>query len=152
MKYPQIQGLEEDKFRRLTGVKRSTFEKMVSILNDANMKKKAKGGRKNKLCIEDQLLMALEYIREYRTYFHTSQSYGVSESSAYKTIKWVEDTLIKHPDFSLPGRKALLKSDMEYEVVLIDATETPIERPKKTKTLLLRQKEKAYSKNTTCCR
>ncbi len=28
MKYPQIQGLEEDKFRRLTGVKRSTFEKM----------------------------------------------------------------------------------------------------------------------------
>ena len=74
MKYPQIQGLEEDKFRRLTGVKRSTFEKMVSILNDANMKKKAKGGRKNKLCIEDQLLMALEYIREYRTYFISGNS------------------------------------------------------------------------------
>ena len=143
MKYPQIQGLEEDKFRRLTGVKRSTFEKMVSILNDANMKKKAKGGRKNKLCIEDQLLMALEYIREYRTYFHTSQSYGVSESSAYKTIKWVEDTLIKHPDFSLPGRKALLKSDMEYEVVLIDATETPIERPKKDKNTITPAKRKS---------
>ncbi len=143
MKYPQIQGLEEDKFRRLTGVKRSTFEKMISILNDANMKKKAKGGRKNKLCIEDQLLMALEYIREYRTYFHTSQSYGVSESSAYKTIKWVEDTLIKHPDFSLPGRKALLKSDMEYEVVLIDATETPIERPKKDKNTITPAKRKS---------
>ena len=142
MKYPQIQGLEEDKFRRLTGVKRSTFEKMVSILNDANMKKKAKGGRKNKLCIEDQLLMALEYIREYRTYFHTSQSYGVSESSAYKTVRWVEDTLIKHPDFSLPGRKALLKSDMEYEVVLIDATETPIERPKKDKNTITQAKRK----------
>ena len=143
MKYPQIQGLEEDKFRRLTGVKRSTFEKMVSILNDANMKKKAKGGRKNKLCIEDQLLMALEYIREYRTYFHTSQSYGVSESSAYKTIKWVEDTLIKHPDFSLPGHKALLKSDMEYEVVLIDATETPIERQKKDKNTITPAKRKS---------
>mgnify|MGYP003475789428 CR=1 FL=1 len=143
MKYPQIQGLEDDKFRRLTGVKRSTFEKMVSILNDANMKKKAKGGRKNKLCIEDQLLMALEYIREYRTYFHTSQSYGVSESSAYKTIKWVEDTLIKHPDFSLPGRKVLLKSDMEYEVVLIDATETPIERQKKDKNIITQGKRKS---------
>jgi len=143
MKYPQIQGLEDDKFRRLTGVKRSTFEKMVSILNDANMKKKAKGGRKNKLCIEDQLLMALEYIREYRTYFHTSQSYGVSESSAYKTIKWVEDTLIKHPDFSLPGRKVLLKSDMEYEVVLIDATETPIERPKKDKNTITPEKRES---------
>jgi len=142
MKYPQIQGLDEEKFRRLTGVKRSTFEKMISILNDADIKKKAKGGRKNKLCIEDQLLMALEYIREYRTYFHTSQSYGVSESSAYKTVKWVEDTLIKHPDFSLPGRKALLKSDMEYEVVLIDATETPIERPKKDKNIITQAKRK----------
>lgn len=142
MKYPQIQGLEDEKFRRLTGVKRSTFEKMVSILKAADLKKKAQGGRKNKLCIEDQLLMALEYIREYRTYFHTSQSYGVSESSAYKTIKWVEDTLIKHPDFSLPGRKTLLKSDMEYEVVLIDATETPIERPKKGRNITTRGKRK----------
>ncbi len=35
--------------------------------------------------------------------------------------------------FPLPGRKALLKSDMEYEVVLVDATESPIERPKKSK-------------------
>ena len=143
MKYPQIQELEEDKFRRLTGVKRSTFEKMINILKDADIKKKAKGGRKNKLCIEDQLLMALEYIREYRTYFHTSQSYGVSESSAYKTVSWVEDTLIKHPDFSLPGRKVLLKSDMEYEVVLIDATETPIERPKKDKNTITPEKRES---------
>jgi hypothetical protein len=148
MKYPQIQGLEEDKFRRLTGVKRSTFEKMINILKDADIKKKAKGGRKNKLCIEDQLLMALEYIREYRTYFHTSQSYGVSESSAYKTVRSVEDTLIKHPDFSLPGRKALLKSDMEYEEVLIDATETPIERPKKDKNTIIQANEKTHVKNT----
>ena len=142
MKYPQIQGLEAEKFRRLTGVKRSTFEKMISILKEADIKKKSQSGRKSKLCIEDQLLMALEYIREYRTYFHTSQSYGVSESSAYKTIKWVENTLIKHPDFSLPGRKALLKSDMEYELVLIDATESPIERPKKDKKGSIQEKRK----------
>jgi hypothetical protein len=31
----------------------------------------------------------------------------------------------------LPGKKALLKSNVEFEVILIDATETPIERPKK---------------------
>lgn len=48
-------------------------------------------------------------------------------------IRWVEDTLIKDSQFSFPGRKALLKSNVEYEVVLIDATETPIERPKKNK-------------------
>jgi hypothetical protein len=43
----------------------------------------------------------------------------------------VENTLIKDGAFSFPGKKALLKSEMEYEVVLIDATETPIERPKR---------------------
>ena len=131
MKYEQVKSLSDEQFRRLTGVKRSTFGKMIKILEEEDKKKKSKGGRKSKLRIENQLLMALEYIREYRTYFHVSQSYGISESSCYKGIKWIEDTLIKHPDFSLPGRKALLKSDMEYEVVLIDATETPIERPKK---------------------
>jgi predicted DNA-binding transcriptional regulator AlpA len=131
LKYEQVKILSDEQFRRLTGVKRGTFDRMIKILEEADKKKKAKGGRRNKLSMENQLLMALEYIREYRTYFHVSQSYGISESSCYKGIKWIEDTLIKHPDFSLPGRKALLKSDMEYEVVLIDATETPIERPKK---------------------
>jgi hypothetical protein len=41
--------------------------------------------------------------------------------------------LIKNGTISLPERKALLKNDMEYEVVLIDATESPVERPKKSK-------------------
>lgn len=142
MKYTQVKALEEEKFRRLTGVKHSTFQRMVKILKIADHQKKSKGGRKNKLCIEDQLLIALEYIREYRTYFHVSQSYGVSESTAYKTVKWVEDTLIKHPDFALPGRKALLKSDVDYEIVLIDATETPIERPKKNKSVSTRVRKR----------
>lgn len=142
MKYTQVKALEEEKFRRLTGVKPSTFQRMVKILKIADHQKKSKGGRKNKLCIEDQLLISLEYIREYRTYFHVSQSYGVSESTAYKTVKWVEDTLIKHPDFALPGRKALLKSDVDYEIVLIDATETPIERPKKNKSISTRVRKR----------
>jgi transposase len=131
MKYDQIRDLPEEQFRRLTGVKRQTFERMLRILREEDRSKKVKGGRKSKLSLENQLLMALEYIREYRTYFHISKSYSVSESTAYKTVRWIEDTLIKHPDFALPGRKALLKNDMEYEVVLVDASETPIERPKK---------------------
>jgi len=110
---------------------RSLFKKMIEILLSAEQKKKARGGKPNVLPMEERLLMALEYIREYRTYFHVASSYGISESSCYRNIKWIEDTLIKHPDFALPGKKALLKSDMEYEVILIDATETPIERPKK---------------------
>ena len=142
MKYDQIKELEDEKFRRLTGVKKSTFVRMLGILREADKAKKSRGGRKNKLGLADQLLLALEYIREYRTYFHIGKSYGVSESSAYKTVKWVEDTLIKHKDFALPGRKALVKSDMEYEVVLIDATETPIERPKKDNGITIQGRRK----------
>ena len=86
MKYDQSKVLDDEKFRRLTGIKRSTFEKIVCILREEDRKKKAKGGRNKKLSIEDQLLMSLEYLREYRTYFHVGQNYGVSESSAYLTV------------------------------------------------------------------
>ena len=151
MKYIRLKDVKNEEFRRLTGVKQSTFTKMVEILKTAEKAKKTLGGKPNKLTIEDRLLMALEYIREYRTYFHVAKSYGIAESSCYRNIRWIEDILIKHPDFALPGRKALQKSEMEYEVVLVDATETPIERPKKTKTLLLRQEEKAYFKEPDCC-
>lgn len=143
MKFETVKNLDDEKFRRLTGVKRPTFDKMVSILDDSIKKRRVNSGRKKKLSIENSLLMTLEYIREYRTYFHVSQSYGVSESSTYKTVRWVENTLIKHPDFALPGRKALLKSDIEYDVVLIDATETPIERPKKSKSVFIQEKRKS---------
>lgn len=142
MKFEHIKELEDEKFRRLTGVKKGTFSKMVDILRQADGLKKSKGGRKNKLNLEEQLLMTLEYLREYRTYFHIGQNYGISESSAYKAVKWVEDTLVKHPNFALPGRKALMKSDMNYEVVLIDATESPIERPKKNKNSIIQERKK----------
>lgn len=143
MRYEQIKKLEGEKFRRLTGVKKETFNRMVEILDEEDRRKKAKSGRKSKLCIEDRLLMALEYLREYRTYFHIGRSYGMSESTTYKIIKWIEDTLVKHQDFALPGRKELLKSDMEYEVLVIDATETPVERPKKSKNDFIQEKRKS---------
>ena len=136
-----VQGLSKEAFRRLTGVKRTPFEKMLEILRESHQQKKSRGGRPNKIEVETMLLMTLEYLREYRTYFHIATSYGVSESYAYKIIRWVEQTLIKVDELHLPGRKALLKSEVDYEVVLVDASESPIERPKKNRenTILLRK-------------
>jgi len=142
MKFEQVKEESADNFRRLTGVKRTTFDVMISILREAEAVLKAQGGKPNKLVIEDRLFMTLEYLREYRTYFHISRSYGISESSCYRNIRWVEDTLIKDGQFSLPGRKALLRSDVEYEVILIDATESPIERPKKNKNTFTQARKK----------
>jgi hypothetical protein len=53
----------------------------------------------------------------------------------YRMIRWVEDILVKDEPF-LCRTKALLKSDTEYEIVLIDTTKSPVERPKRGKTLL----------------
>ena len=133
MQYKNLPRLDNESFRRLTGIKRTTFKRMISILKKAESEQKSLGGKPNHLSMENRLLMSLEYLREYRTYFHVSCSYGISESACYRNIRWIENTLIKHPDFALPGRKALIKSEMEYELVLIDATESPIERPKKSK-------------------
>ena len=89
MRYVELAGITESDFRRLTGIKRATFEHMVSILQEAEIKKKWEGGKRNKLSMEDRLLMTLEYMREYRTYFHVSKGYGLSESACYRNIKWI---------------------------------------------------------------
>lgn len=130
-KYETVGQLRKEEFRRLTGVERETFEEMMRVLIEAEKKHKAHGGKPNKLSLENRLLMTRKYLREYRTYFHVGQSYGVSESVCFRNCRWIEDQLIKSKVFSLPGRKALLKSDHEFEVILIDAAESPIERPKK---------------------
>jgi hypothetical protein len=130
-KYKKIKKLEPEEFRRLTGVKPGTFLEMLAILKGAERVKKLKGGKPCRLSIEDKLLMTLEYLREYRTYFHLGQSYNLSESACYRSCRWIEDTLIKNAKCVLPGKKTLLKSDVKFEVVLIDAAESPIERPKK---------------------
>ena len=142
MKYEKINEYEKNKFRRITGVKRATFEKMVEILKKSYAEKHKRRGRKPKLSIENQLLAALEYWREYRTYAHIAASYGIAESNIYRSIKWIENTLIKDGTFSLPGKKELLKSDTYYEVVLIDATETPVERPQKNKESITQERKK----------
>ena len=89
-------------------------------------------GRPPTLSRADQLLMTLMYWREYRTQFHIAQAYGVSEASVCRTIQKVEDALLKSEQFRLPGKKALQPSDTVIELVLVDATEQPIERPKKS--------------------
>ena len=138
MKIQAVEKLSAVNFRRIIGIKKETFGEMIKVVTKAMMNKKVKGGRPNKLDIGSMVLMTLEYLREYRTYATIGISYGLSESNTYKTIRWVEDVLIKCDLFKLPGKKVLQNSDNEFEIILIDATETPIERPKKTKRPLFR--------------
>ncbi len=130
-KYEHVKKLSSIAFKRLTGVRKDTFTAMSLIVREAESKRMSRGGKPPHLEVEDRLLMALEYLREYRTYFHLGKSYGLSESACYRNCRWIEDTLIKSKTFSLPGKKVLLKNDEPWEVILVDATESSIERPKK---------------------
>ena len=127
MRYETVQALKDEEFKRSIGVQRKTFEQMLQVVETGLRD----FGRPTKLCRADQLLMTLMYWREYRTEFHIGLTYGVSESTVCRTIKKVENVLIQSKQFHLPGRKALQPSDTIIEIVLVDATEQPIERPKK---------------------
>ena len=51
---------------------------MVRTVKAKNQEKK-KLGRKPKLIVEDQILMTLQYLREYRTYYHIGKDWKMSE-------------------------------------------------------------------------
>jgi len=140
-KYEKSKKLSEKNFKRLIGVKRKTFEAMASELHIAYEEKHRHGGRKPKLSIENQLMLALEYWRQYITFAELGFNYEISESAAHAITVWVENVLIKCGLFNLPGKKALLE-DNDLEIVLLDVMESPVERPKKNKRPIIQEKRK----------
>ena len=130
MRYESAKNLKNSDFKRSYGVYFDTFKDMVKVVKVERMLKK-KTGRKDKLTIEDQVLMTLSYWREYRTYFHTGQDWEINESTAYRIIRRVEDMLIQSGLFALSGKKKLIEPDSEIKTIVIDVTEHEVERPKK---------------------
>ena len=133
-KYKKLRQLSVKSFKRIIGVKRETYEEMLKEFKMYEKERKKShgiGGRKQKLCEEDKVLFLLEYYREYRTLAHMGFDYGISEPVASKLVREVESVLIKSGKFSLPSKRALYGDDVEF--VLVDVTEMPIQRPKKSK-------------------
>jgi len=133
MSYEQVKDLRPAEFKRYCGVEHETFRRMVELVSKRLTKERRKTGRPPKLSVEDQVLLTLEYWREYRTFFHLATSWGLHESNVCRIIRRVEDILTKSKAFRLPGKKKLQPSDHQIEFVVVDVAETPIERPKKSK-------------------
>ena len=131
MKFKDIQKLSDVKFRRLTGVSWATFNLMLAEINKQLPRHIGKG-RPHKLPLEDRLLLCIEYWRENRTFFHLGMSYGVSETSAIRITRFIEDTLIGSGKFNLP-KQLPNRDEVDWEVVVIDATEILVQRPKKNR-------------------
>jgi len=140
MLYAKLKNLSAANFKRYCGVERKTFEKMCEIVRRKNAAQRFVSGRPPKLATEDQVLLTLEYWREYRTMFHIDTSWGISESSVSRIITRVEEILTDSKEFALPGKRGADLSP-EIEVVVVDVAESPIERPKKNKSDIIRARK-----------
>ena len=133
---PNIDKLLEQNnagFKRYTGIHKATFREMLATMQQYEAQK-TKSGWPSSLSLEEQILLALTYCREYRTLYHISMDFSIHELSASRIIRKVEDILIDSGRFELPKKlPSRVDDDINWSVVIVDATETPIERPKKTK-------------------
>lgn len=145
MFWEDVDKLNDANFQRSTGVKRKTFNVMVMVVSEyfANH-----FGRPFKLSVENSILLCLMYWREYRTQYHIGLTYKVHESTVCRIIKMIEDILIKSGSFSIDGRKRLNINHNPLTAVIIDATETPIERPKKGQKGYYSGKKKGHTYKT----
>jgi predicted transcriptional regulator len=107
MSYDQIKDLRPAEFKRYCGVEPETFQRMVELVSNHLTKKRRKTGRPPKLSVTDQVLLTLEYWREYRTLFHLATSWGIHESNVCRIIRRVEAILTNSKAFRLPGKKKL---------------------------------------------
>ena len=83
--------------------------------------------------MEDQVLVALAYWREYRSQFHIGVSWGLHETAVGRIVKKVEDLLIKSGKFHLPSQRQLYQPGWEGKAMMVDVSEMEIERPQKNR-------------------
>ena len=125
--------LSDAEFKCLFGVGRETFAQMLGILTEASRRLHGAGGSPPKLSVTDKLRITLQYLREYRTMAHIAFDWGVAKSTVFESVRWVEDTLAGDGTLRLPGRKALRGEAPGIQVVVVDVTESPIQRPQKNR-------------------
>jgi len=105
---------------------------MVGVLRP-HLERQGRRGGQPKLSVEDQLLVALEYWREYRSQFHIGLSWGLHETTVGRIVRKVEDLLVKSGKFRLPSQRQLYQPGWEWKVLMVDVGEMEIERPQKNR-------------------
>lgn len=124
----RLRQLNRTRFKRHTGIYPETFAEMEIVLDQRERSKK-KSGRPPALNASEQLLLTLEFWREYRTFAHLGHDWNIHETTVQRTVERVETALIHSGEFRLPGRKSLKQEENVFQIIAVDATETPCERP-----------------------
>ena len=128
--YQKYQAFSEEKFRRMTGVTKDQFAKILVLFLDYVDKNWTKRGRPSPFILEDRLLLTFRYLRDYPTFVVLGNEFGISESFCNKIFNKVSVSLVKILKLPL---KSLENSGKVVEKVVIDVSEQETERPKKNK-------------------
>lgn len=118
-------------FLRLSGINYTAFTILLCkveahILANKAAKPISKRGRKSKLSIGLQLLLALMYIRQYSCFITLGLQFNISESYCQKRYVYIRKILMEI--LELPNNE-LLTTDKFTKLTAIDVSEQPIERP-----------------------
>ena len=135
-------------FLRLFGVNAVQFteivQKVTPLWERKVLGKYKRPGRNFALSLEDMILMILLYYRSYVTQMFVGYLFGLDDSRVCRIIKILEPLLAKV--MSIPKKKSL--SQEEIASCLVDATEQPIERPKKAQKAYYSGKKKRHTIKT----
>jgi hypothetical protein len=135
-------------FLRLFGVNSVQFNeictKVTPLWKRQVLGKYKRPGRNFALSLEDMILMLLLYYRSYITQMFVGYLFGLDDSRVCRIIQKLEPLLAKV--MAIPKEKYL--SQEEIEETLVDATEQPIERPKKGQKPYYSGKKKRHTLKT----
>jgi|SRR6478609_708830 len=135
-------------FKRLFGVSVSEFDRILwqvePLWHKRVVKRYKRPGRDYKLELPDMLLMLLLYYRTYTTHIFIGYLFGIDDSRVCRNIRTLEPILAKVMAIT---KTRHLKQE-EIEDLILDATEQPIERPKKGQRVFYSGKKKRHTNKT----
>lgn len=91
----RVKNANDEEFRRVVGIKRTTSQAMVELVDEDYRQVHQRRGRRSKLDPEAKVLITLDYLQNYGTFLELSFKYGVSETTARTIVERVENVLVR---------------------------------------------------------
>ena len=130
-------GINFQQFNLLVERARLAEERLQLELEEEKVRINAKGaGSRQKLSISDQILLTLDYLRQFDTFQSLGVKFEVCESTAHNIFhKWLPILVNLLPASLLeqvnkkPGELEWVREALSSYELIVDSTEQPIERP-----------------------
>ena len=139
-----VGAYSESKFHRTFGIHKAEFRRLLGIVESWMEKKHKEGGRPFRLTAYDRLAITLFYIRQYNTMEIIANYWGIWKGTVCKACNETMACLVTSGVLRLEGMKKLKPGD----IVVIDVTESPVDRPGKGQKEFYSGKKKRHTMKT----